>query len=119
MPSSCKSRFTVFSVSFTSKGSATSTLQPMASKIPWMFMGSAGVPMAVRPVPGWGWKPVMAVAELSSTISSMLALWYTVTTFWSRPYRVSWPRASARLMPEPMQLQAWKAYCPANWPDMM
>ena len=68
-----------------------------------MFMGSAGSPMAVMPVPGWGWKPVMAVAELSSTISSILALWYTafttpgimvwkkvespqtVTTFWSRP----------------------------------
>ena len=37
-------------------------------------MGFTASPMAVRPVPGWGWKPVMAVAELSRTMRSMLAL---------------------------------------------
>ena len=64
----------VFSASNTSKGSATSTLQPTASKILGMSMGFTWSPMAVRPVPGWGWKPVMAVAELSRTIKSILAL---------------------------------------------
>ena len=28
-------------------------------------------PIMVLPVPGWGWWPVMAVVELSSTISTM------------------------------------------------
>ena len=74
MPGAFSRRRMVFSVSTTSKGSATSALQPMPSTTFWMSMAGTWSPMAVMPVAGWGWKPVIAVAELSSTISSMLAL---------------------------------------------
>ena len=38
-----------------------------------MLTGVTFSPSAVRPVPGCGWWPVMAVVELSSTHSVMLA----------------------------------------------
>ena len=36
------------------------------------IIAAAITPIAVSPVPGCGWKPVIAVAELSSTIISIL-----------------------------------------------
>ena len=57
-----------------SKGSTTSIfLTPIPSRTLTMLTLSTAFPIMLRPVPGCGWCPVMAVVELSSTHKIMSA----------------------------------------------
>ena len=61
---------TVWTASRRSSGLTISTaVSPIASSMRSMLTFSTTWPIMVRPVPGCGWCPVMAVVELSSTIS--------------------------------------------------
>ena len=74
-PGSADTRRTVSTASFWSRGSTVSTVvSPMPRRTPSMLTGRTAAPMTVRPVPGWGWWPVIAVVELSST-TRVISAW--------------------------------------------
>ena len=57
-----------------SNGSLTTTWQPSPRQNFSASIAGAALPMASNVVPGCDWKPVMAVALLSSSTITMLAL---------------------------------------------
>ena len=68
-PFCAAARWTAATAALKSRGLTWLTeVTPMASSTPRMLILPAWPPIMVSPVPGWGWWPVMAVVELSSTM---------------------------------------------------
>ena len=73
-PGSAAARLTVSTAVSRSDGSTVSTKsRPIPLRTFSILIFSTTCPITVLPVPGWGWWPVMAVVELSSTTSVRLA----------------------------------------------
>ena len=68
-----------------SASTVTVFFTPIPSSTFVMSTFSTTFPIMVRPVPGWGWWPVMAVVELSRMHRVRLASLYTALTMPVRP----------------------------------
>ena len=106
---------------------------PRASSAASIESGSDCSPMSVRPMPGWGCPPVMAVVELSRTHTVMSCWLYTAFAMPVKPLaknvesptKAIWrtsgstiPRPCAMVMPAPMHRHVSTASSGAALPSV-